>query len=63
MYLRDIGSMQLLSREGEIAIAKRIEAGREAMIIAAPPVARSAEPLGINPGGAVSYRARISSSS
>jgi RNA polymerase primary sigma factor len=32
MYLRDMGSMELLSREGEIAIAKRIEAGREAMI-------------------------------
>ena len=32
MYLREIGSVELLSREGEIAIAKRIEAGREAMI-------------------------------
>ena len=32
MYLRDMGSMELLSREGEIAIAKRIEAGRETMI-------------------------------
>jgi len=32
MYLREMGSVQLLSREGEIAIAKRIEAGREAMI-------------------------------
>src|SRR6516165_10271126 len=32
MYLRDMGSLKLLSREGEIAIAKRIEAGREAMI-------------------------------
>src|SRR5262245_4397226 len=32
MYLRDMGSVKLLSREGEIAIAKRIEAGREAMI-------------------------------
>jgi RNA polymerase primary sigma factor len=32
MYLRDMGSKDLLSREGEIAIAKRIEAGREAMI-------------------------------
>src|SRR5215813_9843024 len=32
MYLRDMGSIELLSREGEIAIAKRIEAGREAMI-------------------------------
>src|SRR5262249_56126698 len=31
-YLREIGSVELLSREGEIAIAKRIEAGREAMI-------------------------------
>ena len=32
MYLLDMGSVELLSREGEIAIAKRIEAGREAMI-------------------------------
>jgi RNA polymerase primary sigma factor len=32
MYLRAMGSIELLSREGEIAIAKRIEAGREAMI-------------------------------
>jgi RNA polymerase primary sigma factor len=33
MYLREMGSVELLSREGEIAIAKRIEAGREAMIV------------------------------
>jgi RNA polymerase primary sigma factor len=32
MYLREMGRVELLSREGEIAIAKRIEAGREAMI-------------------------------
>ena len=32
LYLRDMGSVELLSREGEIAIAKRIEAGREKMI-------------------------------
>src|SRR5215472_8047619 len=32
MYLREMGSVKLLSREGEIAIAKRIEAGRDAMI-------------------------------
>jgi RNA polymerase primary sigma factor len=32
MYLREMGSVELLSREGEIAIAKRIEAGRDAMI-------------------------------
>ena len=32
MYLREMGSIQLLSREGEIAIAKRIEAGREVMM-------------------------------
>src|ERR1700722_16501988 len=32
IYLREMGSVELLSREGEIAIAKRIEAGREAMI-------------------------------
>src|SRR5262249_5210086 len=31
MYLREMGSVELLSREGEIAIAKRIEAGREGM--------------------------------
>ncbi|MDA0786575.1 MAG: RNA polymerase sigma factor RpoD, partial [Proteobacteria bacterium] len=34
MYLREMGSVELLSREGEIAIAKRIEAGREKMISA-----------------------------
>jgi len=34
MYLREMGSVELLSRAGEIAIAKRIEAGREAMIAA-----------------------------
>src|SRR6266542_1796314 len=34
MYLRTMGPIELLSREGEIAIAKRIEAGREAMIAA-----------------------------
>src|SRR6185312_1123708 len=32
MYLREMGSVEVLSREGEIAIAKRIEAGRETMI-------------------------------
>jgi RNA polymerase primary sigma factor len=32
MYLREMGAVELLSREGEIAIAKRIEAGREMMI-------------------------------
>jgi len=32
MYLREMGSVDLLSREGEMAIAKRIEAGKEAMI-------------------------------
>ncbi|MFI4976829.1 MAG: sigma-70 family RNA polymerase sigma factor, partial [Caulobacterales bacterium] len=32
MYLREMGSVELLSREGEIAIAKRIEAGRDTMI-------------------------------
>src|SRR6266550_9461913 len=32
MYLREMGAVELLSREGELAIAKRIEAGREAMI-------------------------------
>jgi len=33
MYLREMGSVELLSREGEIAIAKRIEAGRNTMIL------------------------------
>ena len=37
MYLREMGSVELLSREGEIAIAKRIEAGREAMIAGLKP--------------------------
>ena len=32
MYLREMGSVELLSRQGEIAIAKRIEAGRNTMI-------------------------------
>ena len=32
MYLRDMGGVELLSREGEIAIAKRIEAGKDVMI-------------------------------
>src|SRR5260370_2875898 len=32
LYLREIGSVDLLSREGEVAIARRIEAGRRAMI-------------------------------
>ena len=34
MYLREMGGVELLSREGEIAIAKRIEAGRNVMISA-----------------------------
>jgi RNA polymerase primary sigma factor len=34
LYLREMGSMELLSREGEITIARRIEAGREAMMAA-----------------------------
>ena len=34
LYLREMGAVELLTREGEIAIAKRIEAGREAMIAA-----------------------------
>ena len=34
MYLRDMGGVELLSREGEIAIAKRIEAGKDVMLIA-----------------------------
>ena len=41
MYLREMGTVELLSREGEIAIAKRIEAGREAMI--AGPVRKPAD--------------------
>ena len=34
MYLREMGSVKLLSREGEVAIAKRIEAGRERLVTA-----------------------------
>ena len=44
MYLREMGGVELLSREGEIAIAKRIEAGKDVMINAltqSPLVARS----------------------
>ena len=44
MYLREMGSVELLSREGEIAIAKRIEAGKDVMINAltqSPLVAKS----------------------
>src|SRR3569623_1392595 len=33
MYLREMGAVELLSREGEIAIAKRVEAGRDTMIL------------------------------
>ena len=33
MYLREMGGVELLSREGEIAIAKRIEASRSAMMV------------------------------
>ena len=33
MYLREMGAVELLSREGEIAIAKRIEAGRDIMVL------------------------------
>ena len=36
MYLREMGGVELLSREGEIAIAKRIEAGKDVMITALP---------------------------
>ena len=32
MYLREMGGVELLSREGEIAIAKRIEAGKDVML-------------------------------
>ena len=38
MYLREMGGVELLSREGEIAIAKRIEAGKDVMLIALSPV-------------------------
>merc|ERR1712166_758323 len=34
MYLREMGGVELLSREGEISIAKRIEAGKDVMLIA-----------------------------
>src|SRR5512134_596294 len=44
MYLREMGNVELLSREGEIAIAKRIEAGRDMMIggiFESPPTIRA----------------------
>src|SRR6266446_6451928 len=51
MYLREMGTVELLSREGEIAIAKRIEAGREAMI--AGPLGPDGQPLAaVNGNGA-----------
>ena len=50
MYLREMGSVELLSREGEIAIAKRIEAGRE-MMIGARDVILSAELPDYYPAG------------
>ena len=56
MYLREMGSVELLSREGEIAIAKRIEAGREAMM-----AGLCESPLTFQPllsGGTNSTRAR-----
>ena len=46
MYLREMGGVELLSREGEIAIAKRIEAGKDVMINAltqSPLVGKSLE--------------------
>jgi hypothetical protein len=51
MYLREMGSVELLSREGEIAIAKRIEAGREAMIAGS---ARARSPSRPSSSGATS---------
>jgi len=50
MYLREMGSIELLSRQGEVAIAKRIEAGREAMIAAC---ARARSPSRPSPSGAM----------
>src|SRR5213082_3304934 len=44
MYLREMGTVELLSREGEIAIAKRIEAGREAMIAGCAKVRSPSKP-------------------
>ena len=53
MYLREMGSVELLSREGEIAIAKRIEAGRDSARARSP-----SRPL--SSGGTSSTRARSS---
>ena len=47
MYLREMGSIGLLSRQGEVAIAKRIEAGREAMIAGLCDFAASASLYGV----------------
>src|SRR5213082_88859 len=44
MYLREMGSAELLSRDGEIAIARRIEAGREAMIAGCAKVRSPSKP-------------------
>ena len=51
MYLREMACVELLSREGEVAIAKRIEAGREAMIAG---LCESPSPSRPSPSGATS---------
>jgi RNA polymerase primary sigma factor len=58
MYLREMSLVELLSREGEIAIAKRVEAGREAMIAGLPRARSPSRPL--SSGGTSSTRARSS---
>ena len=45
MYLREMGGVELLSREGEIAIAKRIEAGKDVMLIALAQSPMTAQPV------------------
>jgi RNA polymerase primary sigma factor len=50
MYLREMGTVELLSREGEIAIAKRIEAGREIPSSCCRARARSPSPSASRPG-------------
>ena len=58
MYLREMGSVELLSREGEIAIAKRVEAGREAMIAGCARARSPSRPSSF--GATSSTRARFS---
>ncbi len=58
MYLREMGSVELLSREGEIAIAKRIEAGRNTMIAGLCESPLTSRP---SPSGATNFCPKTSS--